>query len=159
MPYVCFSFKDTGVSPNMIIPIFGDGISPSDGVSAVSAVIANDVAVIGSANGLMNEKTRSLGVYLSCGDILWVMVILFSAIGIIDCVYNNYRARREEFWLFGVSGMSKKELIKLKVFEVLTALIFGCITGFLCSMLVIPFINKSMRTFGIEIIELFLAKV
>ncbi len=157
LPYIFFDCEQMGLTPNLYLPRFKDGVSESEGLSAISAVIADDVAVISSAQELLHEKTKSLSVYLSCGDILWWMVLLFSAIGVVDCIYNNYRARREEFGLFAVSGMSRGTLRRMKIFEVSGALLFGLVSGALVALVIIPFINYALMSFGMEPLTLFFA--
>ena len=157
LPYVCFDCEGVGLMPNLFLPRFGAGVSEAQGLSAVSGAIADDVAVISSVQELLSEKTKSLNVYLACGDILWVMVLLFSAIGVVDCIYNNYRARREEFGLFAVSGMSRGTLRRMKILEVSGALLFGLVSGFWMALLILPFINQALISYGIESLTLFFA--
>ena len=158
LPYICFDCEAVGVQPNLFMVGFNSDVSEAEGLDTVTALISDDVAVISSVSDLMAAKTQTLSVYLDCGDILWLMVLVFSLIGLIDCIYNNYRARREEFALFGLSGMHKGEIARLKLYEIVIALIFGCAAGILCSLIITPFIRKSMLSVGIDFIELFFVR-
>ncbi len=158
MTYVLFDREEAQIQSNLLIPVFKENVDSNEALNVVSTAIAEDVAVISRMDSIMKEKTETISIYLACGDILLSMIIIFSIIGLLDSLYNSYRTRREEFKLYATSGMSSGGIAKLKTWEIIISLVFGVALGILCALVIIPFMNESMSSFGTELLANLFAK-
>ena len=84
------------------------------------------------------------------GLLILIMLVVFSLIGMIDTLYESYRARKSEFTLYENSGMSKRTVRKMKFFEVSIAIAFGFTFGCFTFLISSFGTNSAFYQFGLE---------
>ena len=150
-----FDSQHFGIYPN-VIAVQGDGSLSSDELKvSLARAMVLDMAVIASPAEFFEQKISLFDVYLTCGNILFLCMLFFSATGLADNLYESYRARREQFALYAACGMSQRNVRAVKLWEIATAVITGLIIGSAMSCALIYLISQWMQSYAIDLFGLF----
>ena len=149
--YLAINCKDIGLSYNMLLVKGKEGVSQAQLLNDLSQATASDLAPIAEADTLLARFIAAINTYADAGKILLVVFIIFSLIGTVDIFYESLRARREEFDLYRLAGMSQRNLRRMKVAELIITLLFGLIIGFGAFVLSALAVNRGMTARGLEI--------
>lgn len=109
-----------------------------------------ELAVVLSIEDLFEEKLVTVQICLNLGLIFLAITTAFACVGIIDNLYESYRARREEFHLFACSGMSEKVIRRMKLWEIVLTFGFGVALGMVGFVVMAFASNTCFHTFGFE---------
>ena len=99
---------------------------------------------------LFEEKLQTIQIFLNLGVIFLVVMSVFAFVGMMDNLYESYRARREEFGLYACSGMSAKEIRRMKAWEIALTFGFGLALGLLGFISMMFASQACFYTFGFE---------
>ena len=80
-----------------------------------------------------------------------MVFLIFSLIGVSNLFGESLRTRQEEFGLYLLAGMTRKELRKMKLAELLFSVLVGILVGLLMFAFVIVAIDRGMSALGGEI--------
>ena len=149
--YLAINCKDIGLSYNMLLVKGKEGVSQAQLLNDLSQATASELAPIAEADTLLARFIAAINTYVDAGKILLVVFIIFSLIGTVDIFYESLRARREEFDLYRLAGMSQRNLRRMKVAELIITLLFGLIIGLGAFMLSALAVNRGMTARGLEI--------
>ncbi|MBR1983765.1 MAG: ABC transporter permease [Clostridia bacterium] len=119
------------------------------------SAIALEMTTIVDCKELFNRLFVVGSLYINSGWFILPMMILFAVIGMVDNVVISYRARREEFELYSLSGMSKKTVRRMIFFELLLTATFGLVLSLVSSLFAILLLDNGMRTFGYRMLLAF----
>lgn len=136
-----------GVSRNVLIAKGVEGASSADVLSQLTDATAVELAAIVSVKDLFKGKLATIDVCLKLGVIALLAVVVFSTIGMLDNLYESYRARRSEFALFRHSGMSKKMIRKMKSNEITLTLGLGVLFGLIIFVFYSMMLNAGLYAF------------
>ena len=149
--YLAINCKDIGLSYNMLLVKGKEGVSQAQLLNDLSQATASDLAPIAEADTLLARFIAAINTYADAGKILLVVFIIFSLIGTVDIFYESLRARREEFGLYRLAGMSQQNLRRMKVAELIITLLFGLTIGLGAFVLSALAVNRGMTARSLEI--------
>lgn len=148
-----FDAEHYGIPYNMLMARGVEGAEPSKVIAEISDKTAAELATVSLTRDLMEARVDIVEMYLRAGQVLLAIIVLFVCIGLINNLYDSYRARAAEFALFELSGMSRKEICRMKIYEVSTVMILGMIFGGFGTILSIFATNAGLETFGHQTIS------
>lgn len=146
--FILFDCEHFGIPYNMLMAKGAEGVSSGEVLGEIADKTAMELAAVVSVDTLFEDKLETVDICLNLGLISLLTIIIFAMIGMIDNLYESYRARREEFTLYNLSGMSKKDIRHMKAWEILLTLTFGVLLGGVFFVLSSFVANASFYTFG-----------
>ena len=149
--YMAVNCEDLGIPYNMLLVDGKDSISASDLLSDLSDATSTELASIVSIDSLLEERIASMETYINAGKILLFVFLVFSLIGIVNIFYESLRSRKEEFGLYLLAGMTKKELRRMKTSELTFAVLVGILIGLAAFVASMFAFNRGMNSLGAEI--------
>ena len=129
-----------------------DGVPSAELLGELSQATASELAPIVEAGDLLERFINVVQTYMDSVKILLVVFVFFSLIGMIDISYESLRARREEFELYRLAGMEKRELRLMKVFEFTISMLFGIVIGLGAFAIWAFAVNRGMSAYGMEVL-------
>lgn len=146
--YLIFDSDYFGISKNTLITKAKDGYSDSEILGDISGKISLEMASVVSVDALFSEKARNITMFLECGKILIFVLLVFVIIGMLNNLFESYRARREDFALFELAGMKKSEISRMKLYEVLITFSFGILLGSVFAVILIYVSDSTAISYG-----------
>ena len=150
IPLVIFDAEYYGVGYNCYIPRKAENVSASQSISQITAALSDEVASLIKTKDVLEARMSIYAIYIRCGTLLLPFLIIFALIGIFNTASEGYRSRREEFSLYNTAGMTRREIRKTKLFEMLIAVSFGLSFGVLLFLALLPIINETMLSIGMD---------
>ena len=129
-----------------------EGVSEAALMGALSAETASELAAVMRTEELWDQKMETLEIYLVSGFLLLFLVIVFALIGTLDNLGQSYRARRGEFHLYCLSGMSRAQVRRMKCAEVLMTVLFSLVLAAAVFPLFLLVTNMALRTYAYEMV-------
>ena len=136
---------------NMLLVQGKDDVSSAELLGDLSQTTASELAPISQMDSLLARFLDAVQMYMDAGKVLLLIFIIFSLIGMIDIFYESLRARREEFGLYLLAGMCRRELRLMKVFELAITILFGLIIGLGAFVLSAFAVNRGLSSRGMEL--------
>lgn len=130
-----------------------DGISLDLVREDLTKATALEFAGFVSVADFIELRIKEVNLYLNSGYLLMPFALLFSIIGIIDNLIESYRSRREEFSLFSQSGVSDKNIIKIKFNEIVTVILFAIIFSLFTFILFLLILDVGLLSTGYPLIK------
>lgn len=126
--------------------------SASDGAlfEQLSAKTATEMATLMRTEDLWREHLSRTEIYLDAGRVILLVISALALIGMADNLGQGYRARREEFRLYRLSGMSAAQVRKMKLTEIFSVIFFGIALALLASIVFLLVTNVALRTHSFE---------
>lgn len=143
--------EDVGIPYNMLLVEGQDGITSAELLGDLSQTTASELAPIAEADSLLERFIGAIQMYMDAGKILLVVFICFSLIGMVDVFYESLRARREEFELYRLAGMEKRELRLMKVSELTITILLGVMIGLGAFVISAFVVNRGLSARGMEV--------
>ncbi len=148
--FVLFDCEYFEIPYNMMTVKGAEGVSKSEFLQELTDVTALELAVVMPLADLFEEKFAVTYICLNIGAIFLTVVAIFAGVGIADNLYESYRSRKEEFDLYAYSGMSGKEIQRMKKWEVGLTFAFGIALGII-GFVVMAFVsNACLKGVGFE---------
>lgn len=151
--YLAINCEDVGIPYNMLLVKGKEGVSKATLLNDLSQATASELAPISEVNTLLGRFISAVQTYIDAGKILLVVFIIFSLIGMIDISYESLRARREEFGLYRLAGMSCKDLRLMKIAELAMTVFFGLAIGLLAFGAAAFVVNRGLSSRGLEVLR------
>ena len=148
---VIFDNEYFGQHYNMLGVRSKEGVSEAEVFAQLSAVTANELATVMRTETFLEERMETLGVYIISGLVLLSVVIAFALIGTLDNLFQSYRARRGDFLLYRLSGMSRAQVRRMKCAEVLITALFGTVLAAVATLAFLLLTNVALRIHAYEI--------
>ena len=150
IPFILFDCEYFGMSYNMMVIKGNPDASNGALIQELTDKTVLELAVVLSIEDLFEEKLVTVQICLNLGLIFLAITTAFACVGIIDNLYESYRARREEFHLFACSGMSEKVIRRMKLWEIVLTFGFGVALGMVGFVVMAFASNTCFHTFGFE---------
>ena len=150
--YILFDSDFHGISKNIVIAKGKDGYSRVNVLDNISEKIALEMAITMPIEDLFEDKIKNVSVFLDSGKILLAVLLIFVAIGVLNNLFESYRARRDDFQLFALAGMKKAEISRVKFYEIFFTFTFGTVLGILLSLLMAVSSHSVMASHGFNMI-------
>jgi ABC-type antimicrobial peptide transport system permease subunit len=144
--------ESLGLHYNMLAVNGKDGVSEAELFNELSQKTSTELAAMMSMEEVWEQKMEHLNVYLVSGAFLLIIVLVFALIGIINNLGQSYRARRDDFRLYRLSGMSAAGVRRMKCAEILLTIGFSLVLAAAGSALFLATTNYAMRANAYEII-------
>ncbi len=151
--YLAINCEDVGIPYNMLLVKGKEGVSKATLLNDLSQATASELAPISEVNTLLGRFISAVQTYIDAGKILLVVFIIFSLIGMIDISYESLRARREEFELYRLAGMSRKDLRRMKIAELTVTVLFGLAIGLVAFVIAAFVVNRGLSSRGLEVLR------
>jgi ABC-type multidrug transport system fused ATPase/permease subunit len=151
--YLAINCEDVGIPYNMLLVKGEEGVSKATLLNDLSQATASELAPISEVNTLLGRFISAVQTYIDAGKILLVVFIIFSLIGMIDISYESLRARREEFELYRLAGMSRKDLRRMKIAELTVTVLFGLAIGLVAFVIAAFVVNRGLSSRGLEVLR------
>ena len=116
----------------------------------LSAKTATEMATLMRTEDLWQQRMNAAEIYLGAGRVLLLIIVVLALIGTGNNLVQSYRAREDEFRLYGVSGMSSVQVRNMKCMEILTVVLFGIVLAFLVTLLFLIVTNVALRAHAYE---------
>ena len=129
-----------------------EGVSEAALVGALSAETASELAAVMRTEELWDQKMETLEIYLISGFLLLFLVIVFALIGTLDNLLQSYRARRGEFHLYRLSGMSRAQVRRMKCAEILITVLSGLVPIAVMFPIFLLVTNVALRSYAYEMV-------
>lgn len=155
-PFACIYFDGDamGFAPNVLSVKGAAGVTKEALKADIASAMALEMALIVSISDFSAQRIAQFDVYLKCGNLLFIFMLLFSLTGLIDNLFESYRARREEFALYRNCGMTTRHLARMKLCEIGVTLLFSLLASVLLSAFLIFVIHCWMQSFSIDLLFL-----
>ncbi|MBO7196971.1 MAG: hypothetical protein J6V80_06620 [Clostridia bacterium] len=140
-----------GIAPNMIVVNGADGVSDSELFEELSFVTSLEMVAVTPLFDLLNEWVEPLRVFLRAALLLLAISVIFASIGILDNLGESYRARKGEFELYRMAGMSPVEITKMKMYEILATFGVGILIGVLLFVVEMFAVHTAISHFGYDV--------
>lgn len=151
MAFILFDSEHFGVSYNMMM-IKGTNGVPMDGLmQELTDKTALELAAVIPVEELFEDRMQTIYICLRLALMFLTVSSLFACVGMVDNLYESYRARREEFALYAYAGMSGAEIRRMKIWEILLTFTLGFAFGAICFVAMAFASNASFHSFGAEI--------
>lgn len=147
--FIVINCEAIGIPYNSILVKGEEGVSRAALLSALSEATATELAPIQSANTLFAYISDAVETFMRAGAILFSVLGVFFVIGMLDALYECMRARREDFGLYYLAGFSKRQLLLMRVWEIVIPIVFGIVIGILVSVISLISLNRGVAKFGI----------
>ena len=151
--YLAINCEDVGIPYNMLLVKGKEGVSKATLLNDLCQATASELAPISEVNTLLGRFISAVQTYIDAGKILLVVFIIFSLIGMIDISYESLRARREEFELYRLAGMSRKDLRRMKIAELTVTVLFGLAIGLVAFVIAAFVVNRGLSSRGLEVLR------
>ena len=150
-----FDAEALGVGYNHVAVTGREGVGQEELRLALSEELVLDMVAAVTPESFFRQRLSIFDVYLASGNVLLAGVILFSAVGIADNVYEGYRSRRKEFALYAQCGMDRRTLGRMKALEMalsaaVSLVCAACMTGVLLLL-----IDNWMQGFAVDFFLVF----
>ena len=122
----------------------------SELLSELSEATASELAPIAEVDTIFEQYLDAVDIYIDAVKILLIVLVVFSLIGITDVFYESLRARREEFELYRISGMTRQEVRTMKASELTVTVILGLVIGIFAFIITAFAVNLGMTARGME---------
>jgi hypothetical protein len=150
VPFVLFDCEYFDMPYNIMVVQGADNVSQGELLQDLTDKTALELAVVLTMDDLFEEKFATTGICLNLGLIFLLIITIFASVGILDNLYESYRARKEEFDLYAYSGMSRWEIQRMKTWEVVLTFGVGIALGIVGFALLSIGCNACFYTFGFE---------
>ncbi len=144
-----------GLPYNYTIVQAKEGVSDEELYDEMQSILSHEGALVLNVNQINDFFIDSNSYSYYCCLFLLIVVLLFSAIGIMDNIASSYRSRREQFTCYALAGMSKQNLRKMKGTELATTIFCGIIIGLIVVPLAYTIIYECALGQGINLLWLF----
>ena len=151
--YMAINCEDVGIPYNMLLVKGDEGVTKSALLNDLSQTTASELAPITEVKTLLARFISAVQTYIDAGKILLVVFIIFSLIGMVDIFWESLRARREEFGLYRLAGMSCRDLRLMKVSELVITVLFGLAIGLAVFVLAAFVVNRGLSSRGLEVLR------
>ena len=118
-----------GLHYNLLFVNKTEAATEAELLAQMSEHTATELATFMRTQLFWDEILGTLEVYLGAGIILLVIVCMFALVALLDNLGQSYRMRREEFALYRISGMTRKDVFAMKIWEVALSLSFGALVA------------------------------
>ena len=149
--YFAINCADMNIPYNMLLVQGSEGVSSAELLGEISQTTASELAPIAQMDALLARFVNAVKMYMDAGRLLLLIFVIFSFIGMIDIFYESLRARREEFSLYLLAGMKRRELQLMKVFELAVTVLLGLAIGLGAFVLASVAVNIGMSARGMEV--------
>jgi len=150
MGFILFDCEHFQIPYTFLMVSGADTIPKNEVLSELTEKTALELAVIADVDSIFADKLETVGIFLKLGLLILIMLVVFSLIGMLDTLYESYRARKGEFTLYENSGMAKRAVGKMKFFEVGIAIAFGLAFGSFAFFISSFATNSAFYQFGLE---------
>ena len=151
---IFFDSDHFNISPNMILLKAKEGAN-SGLLKDLTTASATELATIIPAKDLRIDKIESNSSMLKCANLLLHAVIVYALIGIVNNLFESYRARKGELSLYQIAGISKSRVLKMKTYEVLSMFFFGLLIGMFGTIVLVLSMDKAFNALDFELISFF----
>ena len=151
--YVAINCHDVGIPYNMLLVKGNDGVSNAELLGELSAATASELAPIVEISNMFEHFINAVQNYMNSAKILLFVFVIFSLIGVIDISFESLRARREEFELYHLAGMERRELRLMKKYEFAIGITFGIAVGLVGFALSAFAVNQGMSAKAMEVFQ------
>ena len=149
--YLAINCQDMDIPYNMLLVEGKDGVSSAELLGDLSQTTTSELAAFIEADTLLERFVDAIHIYMDSGKILLLVFVVFSLIGIVDISYESLRARREEFALYRLAGMKRRDLRLMKAFEFTITMVLGLLMGLGAFVISAFAVNRGMSSRGMEI--------
>lgn len=151
--YVAINCHDVGIPYNMLLVKGNDGVSNAELLGELSAATASELTPIVEISNMFERFINAVQNYMNSAKILLFVFVIFSLIGVIDISFESLRARREEFELYHLAGMERRELRLMKKYEFAIGITFGIAVGLVGFALSAFAVNQGMSAKAMEVFQ------
>ena len=142
-PLIVFDAPYHGLAYHMLL-VTGDGTDTPLLRERLTVATALEFVDIMPTEELWALRIKSFEIYVSAAILLIGAALVFSVIGLLNTVTQSYRARREDFRLFSLGGMSPTAIRCMKRHELLVTSLFGVALGLLLFLLTTPLLQYTL---------------
>jgi hypothetical protein len=129
----------------------GENGVPMDGLmQELTDKTALELAAVITVGELFEDRMQTIYICLRLALMFLSVSSLFACVGMVDNLYESYRAREEEFNLYAYAGMSRAQIRRMKLWEILLTFVFGFIMGALCFGVMAFASNATFHSIGFE---------
>ena len=146
--FVALDCEGVGIPYNSIVVRGDDSVARADLLAALSEATVTELAPIQETASLFESVTDTMDTYLRAAIILLAVLSMFFVIGTLDALFECIRARGEDFGLYRLAGLSRKQLRLMRATEVALPIVFGVLLGTLVAIVSLISINRGMGSFG-----------
>ncbi len=119
-------------------------------LSEISENTKNELATVVRMQDFWASRLDALNIYLAAGLVILGVIFAFAVIATADNLGQSYRMRREEFMLYRLSGMSRGQVARMKLYEILIALLFGLLFAVAATAVLFAPTCAALRSYGYE---------
>lgn len=143
-----FNSEYFGISHDTLLVDGVDNVNKEKLRNDVVGAVALEMTTVIPCEDVFEKIFVVANLYIDSGWFITPLIILFAFVGMVDNVVISYRARKDEFELYRLSGMSKKSVRRTILFELIITLAFGLVASMICSIFSITLVDQALRTYG-----------
>jgi ABC-type antimicrobial peptide transport system permease subunit len=148
-----------GIPYNLLVVKGEEGIPMPELRGKIASAMSLEMPLIVSVTDYMESKISVFHVYNRCGNALFYALLLFSLTGIVDNLFESYRSRRETFLLYENCGMTKKDVARMKAWEIGITIAFALPIGILGCAGLFFILQQWMESFSVDLIGLLFLRI
>lgn len=146
-----FDSTEFNLERNMLFVVGEDDVTEDQLYADVSAAVALEMSTVIDAREFIQSRIRIGKIFYNGVKILFPVIVGFVIIGIVDNLLESYRTRKDEFELYSLAGMSKKQIRRVKAVELIITFGLGIIVGLAVSALIYVNLDQSLINFSYNI--------
>ena len=145
---VLFDCTYFDLSYNLLSVTGNEDISNTALRQELTDALALEVAAVIPIERIVSDQLKIVEVMLKGSNLLIAFVIIFSVLGMLDNLIESYRARKKEFELYRLCGMSKGQIFGMKFCEVILVFLFGIMIGLVAFAVGLVILNQGISSLG-----------
>ena len=150
---IIFDCEHFGLERGVMTVTAEGGVSDDELHADVSAAVALEVSTVINTQDYLKSQLRLGRIYYESSKNLFPALMAFVIIGIVDNLIESYRTRKEEFELYRLAGMSKKQVRRVKITELIYTFGVGILLGAIVSLLLLISLDQVLMVFGYDMVS------
>lgn len=105
-------------------------------------------AIVGDSKLIVDLFQQRAKLFIVCATVFFVLSLVISLSGMINNLCVSYRNRKKELYYYSLAGMTKSDIRKMIVFELIIVSVAAIIISSLAGGYLIFSINKALNSYG-----------
>ena len=145
-----FDAEHFDIAYNMLIVNGDKAVSKNYLYEQITSATTLEMAAVISVDQMLQDNVRVARILLRATIFVLAVACLFMLVAMINNLIESYRFRREEFELYRISGMSRRDIRRMKALELTITFGVGGFVGLVLFVVSLIATQKALIIFGMD---------
>ena len=145
-----FDAEHFDIAYNMLIVNGDEAVSKDYLYEQITSATTLEMAAVISVDQMLQDNVRVARILLRATIFVLAVACLFMLVAMINNLIESYRFRREEFELYRISGMSRRDIRRMKALELTITFGVGGLVGLVLFVVSLIATQKALIIFGMD---------